>query len=106
MFLLGKHKSAIDVYAEAKKLNADDWEIWHNEGLCFVYRKEYDKAIDAFQNANSIQRHDSTFMQLGKVYTLQEDYQAAIDVYQEALEFSPENSSEFGAVFDKTGLSV
>eukprot|EP00455_Lapot_gusevi_P048921 TRINITY_DN6846_c0_g1_i5.p1 TRINITY_DN6846_c0_g1~~TRINITY_DN6846_c0_g1_i5.p1 ORF type:complete len:263 (+),score=64.65 TRINITY_DN6846_c0_g1_i5:217-1005(+) len=30
-------------------------------------------------------------MQLGKVYTLQENYKAAIDVYLEALEFSPEN---------------
>ena len=30
-------------------------------------------------------------MQLGKVYTLQEDYRTAIDVYLEALEFSPEN---------------
>ena len=30
-------------------------------------------------------------MQLGKVHTLQEQYRAAIDVYLEALEFSPEN---------------
>ena len=30
-------------------------------------------------------------MQLGKVYTLQEEYRQAIDVYLEALEFSPEN---------------
>ena len=29
--------------------------------------------------------------QLGKVYTLQEKFQEAIDVYLEALEFSPEN---------------
>jgi Bardet-Biedl syndrome 4 protein len=93
LYLLGKHKAAIDVFEEAKKLSSEDWEIWHNEGLCCVYLKQYDRALDAFQNANSIQRHDSTFMQLGKVYTLQEDYQAAIEVYQEALEFSPENAT-------------
>eukprot|EP01047_Picozoa_sp_COSAG01_P038510 COSAG01_NODE_3129_length_6538_cov_5.398354_2_plen_357_part_00 len=94
LYLLGKHKAAIEVFSEAKKLPAatDDWEIWHNEGLCYVYLKAYDQAIESFQNANSVQRHDTTFMQLGKVYTLQEDYQAAIDVYQEALEFSPENA--------------
>eukprot|EP01046_Picozoa_sp_COSAG06_P051687 COSAG06_NODE_8492_length_2152_cov_1.500244_1_plen_382_part_10 len=92
LYLLGKHRSAIDVYEEAKKLAQEDWEIWHNEGLCYMYLKEYERAIDAFNNANSIQRHDSTFMQIGKVYTLQEDYQSAIDVYQEALEFSPENA--------------
>lgn len=93
LYLLGKHKPAIDVYGEAKKISPEDWEIWHNEALCCVYLKQYDRAADALRNANSIQRHDSTFMQLGKVYTLQEDYQAAIDVYQEALEFSPDNSS-------------
>jgi len=92
LFLLGRHKSAIEVYAEAKKINSEDWEIWHNEALCYTYLKQYEKAIDAFQNANSIQRHDSTFMQLGKVYTLQENYQEAIEIYQEALEFSPENA--------------
>ena len=92
LYLLGKHRPAIDVYEEAKKLASEDWEIWHNEGLCHMYLKEYDHAIDSFNNANSIQRHDSTFMQIGKVYTLQEDYQSAIDVYQEALEFSPENA--------------
>ena len=98
LYLLGKHRSAIDVYAEAKKLAKEDWEIWHNEGLCYMYLKEYERAIDAFNQANSIQRHDSTFMQIGKVYTLQEDYQSAIDVYQEALEFSPENAEVSSAV--------
>merc|ERR1719263_418827 len=34
----------------------------------------------------------SLFMQLGKVYALQEDYKSAIDVFTEALEFSAENA--------------
>eukprot|EP00854_Cymbomonas_tetramitiformis_P024156 gene24156-29321_t len=91
LYLLGKHKPAIDVYEEAQRIGIDDWEIWHNKGLCFMYLKMYDKAIDCFRRANQIQRHDATFMQLGKVYTLQENYKAAIEVYLEALEFSPEN---------------
>ena len=36
-------------------------------------------------------RAERRYVQLGKVYTLQEHYRAAIDVYIEALEFSPEN---------------
>ena len=90
-YLLGKHKAAIDVYEEAQRIGIDDWEIWHNKGLCYTYLKQYDTAIDCFKKANAIQRHDTTFIQLGKVYTLQENYKAAIDVYMEALEFSPEN---------------
>jgi len=91
LYLLGRHKAAIDVYDEAQRIGIDDWEIWHNKGLCNLYLKQYDAAADALKRANAIQRHDATFMQLGKVYTLQEDYRTAIEVYLEALEFSPEN---------------
>ncbi|OLP76702.1 Bardet-Biedl syndrome 4 protein [Symbiodinium microadriaticum] len=61
-------------------------------GLCHMYLRQYDSSIDCFTKANAIQRHDVTFMQLGKVYALQEDYKSAIDVYTEALEFSPEHA--------------
>jgi Bardet-Biedl syndrome 4 protein len=66
-YLLGKHKAAIDVYDEAQRIGIEDWEIWHNKGLCQMYLKQYEKAADCFRRANSIQRHDATFMQLGKV---------------------------------------
>ena len=91
LYLLGNHKAALDVYAEAQRLGIDDWEIWHNKGLCNMYLKQYEMAADCFRRANAVQRHDTTYMQLGKVFTLQEDYRGAIDVYLEALEFSPEN---------------
>lgn len=91
LYLSGKHKQAIDVYEEAHRIGIDDWEVWHNKGLCHLYLKNYAKAIEDFKQANAIQRHDATYMQLGKVYTLQEQYEAAIEVYLEALEFSPEN---------------
>ena len=46
----------------------DDWELWHNSGLCHAYLKQYDEAINAFERANANQRHDATFLQLGKVH--------------------------------------
>lgn len=91
LYLLGRHKQAIKVYDEAISLAQEDWELYHNKGLCYLYLKAFEQAIDAFQEANDIQRHDSTFMQLGKVYTLQEKYKEAVEVYMEALDFSPEN---------------
>jgi len=56
-----------------------------------MYLKQYNEAVENFQLANAMERHDATYMQLGKVFTLQEMYQQAIEVYQEAYEFSPEN---------------
>lgn len=86
LYLLGKHKQAIEVYDDTQRTGVEDWEIWHNKGLCFMYLKNYAKAVECFRAANELQRHDSTFMQLGKVFSLQENYKAAIDVYLEALE--------------------
>jgi len=105
LYLLGKHKAAIDVYEEAQKIGAPDWEIMHNKGMCLMYLKQYEKAIECFRVATDIQPHDSTFIQLGKVYTLLDDYGAAINVYGEALEHSPENAevlTTLGLLFLRT----
>mmetsp|Transcript_40200 Transcript_40200/g.52928 ORF Transcript_40200/g.52928 Transcript_40200/m.52928 type:complete len:430 (+) Transcript_40200:133-1422(+) len=91
LYLLGKHKAAVDVYEEAQKIGAEDWEIWHNKGLCFMYLKQYPNATECFERANSLTRHDATFLQLGKVFQLQDNFRNALKVYQEAMEFSPEN---------------
>lgn len=91
LHLIGRSKSAIDVYDQALKLCNDDWEIWHCKGMCHTHRNELDDALDCFQNANLIQKHDVTFIQQGEILLRKEDYKSAIDVYLEALEFSPEN---------------
>ena len=57
-----------------------------------MYMKNYVKALEFFKNANLIQRHDATYMQIAKVYTLQDNFKEAIEVYLEALEYSPENA--------------
>lgn len=40
-----------------------------------MYMRDYEAAVSAFRRAVTIQPHDATFLQLGKVYTLQEDNQ-------------------------------
>ncbi len=84
LFLLGKHKAALQVFEEALRVGGgayvDDWEIWHNKGLCLSYLKKPEEAKESFLRANSIQRHDCTFMQLGQLFTQQEDYKGAIEV--------------------------
>ena len=37
LYLLGNHKAAVDLYDEVLTLSPDDWEVWHNKGLCFMY---------------------------------------------------------------------
>ncbi|XP_005685244.2 PREDICTED: Bardet-Biedl syndrome 4 protein isoform X2 [Capra hircus] len=92
LFLLGKHKAAIEVYNEAAKLNQKDWEICHNLGVCYIYLKQFDKAQDQLHNALHLNRHDLTYIMLGKIFLLKGDLDKAIEIYKKAVEFSPENT--------------
>ncbi|KAF3819580.1 hypothetical protein GH733_015089 [Mirounga leonina] len=91
LFLLGKHKAAIEVYNEAAKLNQKDWEICHNLGVCYIYLKQFSKAQDQLHNVLHLNRHDLTYIMLGKIHLLERDLDKAIEIYKKAVEFSPEN---------------
>ncbi|KAM9275891.1 BBSome complex member BBS4 isoform 3-T3 [Morus bassanus] len=92
LFLLGKHKAAIEVYNEAAKLDEKDWEISHNLGVCYMYLKHFNKARDQLNNALELNKHDLTYMMLGKIHLLEGETDKAIEVYKQAVEFSPENT--------------
>ncbi|XP_069480718.1 BBSome complex member BBS4 isoform X2 [Ambystoma mexicanum] len=92
LFLLGKHKAAIEVYNEAARLNQKDWEICHNLGVCYVFLKELSKAKEQLILALQLSRHEMTSVMLGKIYLLEGDTDKAIEVYKKAVEFSPENA--------------
>uniref|UniRef100_A0A671UJ63 BBSome complex member BBS4 n=1 Tax=Sparus aurata TaxID=8175 RepID=A0A671UJ63_SPAAU len=88
LFLLGKHKAAIEFYHEAARLNEKDWEINHNLGLCYFFIKDFKNAEEHLNIALQINKHDKTFMMLGKVHLLAGDTDRAIDVYKRAVEWS------------------
>ncbi|XP_038070273.1 Bardet-Biedl syndrome 4 protein-like isoform X2 [Patiria miniata] len=91
LFLLGRHKAAIDVYSEAARMSSRDWEISHNQGVCYMYLKEYMKAKEMLKQAIQFNRHDLSYVMLAKIYLMEGDIHMAIDVYKRAIEFSPEN---------------
>jgi len=91
LFLLARHKAALEVYNEAAKLSTKDWEIYHNQGVCYVYMKDFEKAKECLKHALQYHRHDASFIQLGKVLLLEGDTESAIDIFKRAIEFSPEN---------------
>ncbi|CAG5120731.1 unnamed protein product [Candidula unifasciata] len=91
LFLLARHKAAIDVYYQAAQICENDWEIHHNLGVCYMYLRDFNKAKDCLKQALSLGRHEVSYVMLGKIYLLEKDINAAIDVYRTAVEHSPEN---------------
>ncbi len=57
LMLLGKFRASLDVLAEAKKLSQpnEDWEIWHDEGICHAKARNYPEAVARLTTANKIQ---------------------------------------------------
>ena len=93
LYLLGKHKAAVEVYEEAEKMAAEkrdddgkeDWEIHHQKGLCYARSKQFGAAAECFMRANAVSRHEATYEQLGRVYQAQENWEAAIATYLDCL---------------------
>uniref|UniRef100_A0A8C5QKW4 Bardet-Biedl syndrome 4 n=1 Tax=Leptobrachium leishanense TaxID=445787 RepID=A0A8C5QKW4_9ANUR len=92
LFLLGKHKAAVEVYNEAARLNQKDWEICHNLGVCYMYLKDLTKSKEQLSLALHLHRQDLSAMILGKIHLLLGDTEAAIQTYLHALQLSPEST--------------
>jgi len=86
LVLLGKYRMAIDIYDEILSRKQEDSEAYYQKAICCMNLKEYDTASACFMRANTIRSDERMFMQLGKIALLQENYGAALQYYQQALE--------------------
>lgn len=91
LYLLGKFKLSMDCFAECLKQAPDDWEIYHNQGLCYFAEKNYTMSVDMFKKANLIEKHNVTSSIMGKAFEMMNNSKDAIATYIEALDYTPEN---------------
>jgi Bardet-Biedl syndrome 4 protein len=106
LYLLGRHKAAIEVFDEVLSINANDWEVLFYKGLSYKFLRIYDEAIANFERSNELHQHENTFIELGRIYQIKQDYQKAIDIYVKGLEASPENTeilTTIGLLFIRLG---
>ncbi|XP_068231579.1 Bardet-Biedl syndrome 4 protein isoform X2 [Palaemon carinicauda] len=107
LFLLGRHKLAVEAYIQAEnKCDKADWEIHHNLGICYMHLKEYDSAREQLIFALEQNKHHQTFAMLAKLYLLENDVASAINTYRAAIEYFPENAdlhTTLGLLFMQTG---
>lgn len=93
LHLLGKHRQAIEVFEQALRFGGPyDWEVRHAKGVCHVFLRQLDRAIEEFRDANTHHRNLETYLQLGHAYTLNSNFELALETYKEASEFMPESA--------------
>ncbi len=97
LYLLGKHREALEVFDEAAKLCAsgnangngtstEDRMIWHSKGMCFTFLRQFDEAIACFETANKIQPREQTYMELGELYRQQGRLEEALNTFLDGIE--------------------
>ncbi|KAG8440248.1 hypothetical protein GDO86_006135 [Hymenochirus boettgeri] len=107
LFLLGKHKAAVEVYNEAARLNQKDWEICHNLGICYLFLKDLSKSKEQLSLALQLHRQDLSAITLGKIQLQDGDTEAAIQTFMQALQLSPENTellTTLGLLYLQNGM--
>ncbi|XP_067931941.1 Bardet-Biedl syndrome 4 protein-like isoform X1 [Watersipora subatra] len=107
LFLLGRHRAAIDVYNEAAELKEHDWEIYHNQGVCYMYLEKREQAKELLQKAIQFQKHELSYIMLGKCYMHEQDNRKAIEIFRQAVEFSPESPdllTTLGMLYIEVGM--
>ncbi|KAK2083291.1 hypothetical protein P7K49_038527 [Saguinus oedipus] len=61
-------------------------EISHNLGVCYIDLKQFGKAQEQLHSALNLNRHDLTYIILGKIHLLEGDLDKAIEIYKKAVE--------------------
>uniref|UniRef100_A0A4W4GM56 Bardet-Biedl syndrome 4 n=1 Tax=Electrophorus electricus TaxID=8005 RepID=A0A4W4GM56_ELEEL len=89
LFLLGKHKAAIEVYNEAARFNQKDWV---KKPPMIPLCKHTHDAEEQLNMALQLNKHGMTYMMLGKIYLIQGNTEKAVEIYKIAVDFFPENT--------------
>ena len=99
--LLGRYRAAIDAYKEALTRTNNDWEIFHNLGLCYMQLREFDEAKQNFLQAIQVSEiQEASYLSLGKVYMLENARDEAESIFEKGARRNPESP----ALFTQMGL--
>ena len=94
--LLGRYRLAIDAYKEGLSHTTTDWEIFHSLGLCYLHLNELKEAKQNFLQALQISEiQETSYLALGKVYTLEGEREEAEAVYERGTRRNPESPTLF-----------
>jgi len=93
--LEGDHNAAEKHYREALALDPAFGSPWHNLGLVYVHRKDFESAASCFKKAIARNPERSwSYTKLGLAYFELKKYEKAEELFHQALEI---NESEYGA---------
>jgi Flp pilus assembly protein TadD len=87
-------QSASSYLQRAIELRTDYPEALNNLGVLFVHEQEYVKAEEQFKTCiRIVPSFDQSYLNLARLYALQNDREKAKEVLQDLLRIQPQNSN-------------
>ncbi len=94
--LLGRYRVAIDAYKEALTRTTNDWEIFHNLGLCYMQLREFAEAKQYLSQALQISDiQEASYLALGKIHLLAGEREEAEATFERGARRNPESPTLF-----------
>lgn len=91
--LTGKFSSAIDMYSSVLEKNPEDWDCLYHLGLCNMNIKKFKEAENYLNKALEIYHCEEILIAFGKVLLKENKLNPAIEKFEDALTFSPNNAN-------------
>ncbi|KAJ3204127.1 WD repeat-containing protein 35, partial [Entophlyctis luteolus] len=104
-FLSASHDQAIATYEKAIQMDPSDWRAHYFKSLSHKALKDFPQAISSCLTAAGLQKHELVLMELGKLYTLLNDFDGAVSVYEDGIKSFP-LSSEFAVALGLLYLRI
>jgi len=87
---VGNYDAALEAFQECVKINPTDYRAHLNQGIAFYHLGMYEQALDSISTAQQLNAGGAEIhYYAGKIYEAQNDVQAAIEAYNNALKFDP-----------------
>ncbi len=87
---LERHEQSLESYASSLQIYDKEPDVWFNYGLACLKLKLYDDAIGALETALYYDpEYIKAMMHLATAYESKGDFNEALEIYKNALDFSP-----------------
>jgi tetratricopeptide (TPR) repeat protein len=89
-------QQAIAQFDKAIETQPDNFEAWHFKGSAWANLRKYDKALECYEKAISINpRYAESYFNLGLLYEQQNDKQTACTYFLKAEELGKSNMNDY-----------
>ncbi|KAJ3284997.1 hypothetical protein HDU79_007702 [Rhizoclosmatium sp. JEL0117] len=95
----GRIQESLQILKDLKSRDATNaFTLFYHKALCFNSLQDYGNAESTLLQALALERHELVMLELGNIYILQNNFDSALYVYEEAIKSHPTNSKSILAL--------